>query len=183
MPLKVLLLLGLTAIATLVGILVESARSSSAGPSAQPKGQGPAVEWVIPPQATPCASLPLAPHADFSWSPIDAAEDVVVTFDASASQARRGQIADYVWKFGDGNDGIGKVVKHRYSCDAPSYVVALTVTDSYGCADEHTERIQSKDYMMPVYQLAVDVGERNPRATLYALVCAEIILFAVLSMW
>jgi PKD repeat protein len=52
-----------------------------------------------------------------------------VTFDASASLDRDGQIKTYKWNLGDGNEKEGKIVKHIYQ-KTGTYNVRLTVSDN-----------------------------------------------------
>ncbi|MCK5245683.1 hypothetical protein KAR02_02220, partial [Candidatus Bipolaricaulota bacterium] len=49
-----------------------------------------------------CASQPLLPVADFTASSTADILSLVVTFDASLSQAPNGTIVEYSWDFGDG---------------------------------------------------------------------------------
>ena len=49
------------------------------------------------------------PAFSFSTDGLDA------TFDAGASDDPDGEVAEYVWDFGDGSAGNGKTVSHRYA--------------------------------------------------------------------
>lgn len=77
---------------------------------------------ILPPNGAPVPS--------FFFSPSTIREDETVTFDASAS-TDDGQIVAYVWSFGDGSGGTGKVRSHAYPL-AGTYQVTLTVTDDRG---------------------------------------------------
>jgi PKD repeat protein len=70
------------------------------------------------------------PRASFFSSPVPAV-GYPVTFDASASDPRGGNITDYVWDFGDGNitSTVDPVISHTYTSQN-SFNVTLTVSDS-----------------------------------------------------
>lgn len=55
----------------------------------------------------------------------------VVQFDGSASVDSDGQLTDYAWDFGDGEQGAGERVSHAYPAPG-TYLVTLTVTDDSG---------------------------------------------------
>ncbi|MCG2620554.1 PKD domain-containing protein [Arthrobacter sp. I2-34] len=67
------------------------------------------------------------PAAAFSFS----TDELQATFDAGASADADGSIADYAWDFGDGSNGSGRTVSHRYG-KAGTYEAVLTVTDALG---------------------------------------------------
>lgn len=71
-----------------------------------------------------------APVPDFVFSPAKPHENETILFDASASKDD-GQIASYVWSFGDGGGSAGPSPTHSYAV-AGDYVVTLTVTDDRG---------------------------------------------------
>ncbi len=80
-----------------------------------------------------CASQPLLPVADFTASSTADPLSLVVTFDASLSQAPNGTIVEYSWDFGDGNTGKGKIAAHLYQTDVErTYTVTLQITDHLG---------------------------------------------------
>ena len=64
------------------------------------------------------------PIADFDFE----IDGFTVTFDASSSH---GNITDYIWNFGDGEVGNGKIVSHEYKNESV-YIVWLTVFDENG---------------------------------------------------
>jgi PKD repeat protein len=73
-----------------------------------------------------------APVAAFTYDPTEPTAEDEVTFDASASTPNGGVLTDpssYVWDFGDGETGTGRLVNHTYPT-AGDYVVTLNVTDS-----------------------------------------------------
>lgn len=88
--------------------------------------------------------IPVAttPHlvACFTFSPTTVLPGESVTFDASCSTNPAGDIAAYLWDFGDGTLGTGVLVTHAYS-DAGTYTVTLTVTDSIGFSDTTSDVI------------------------------------------
>lgn len=71
------------------------------------------------------ASLNEPPVAGFSYD----ANNLTVTFDASASYDPDGSIANYSWTFGDNTAGHGKIVTHTYSANG-TYNSTLTVADN-----------------------------------------------------
>jgi PKD repeat protein len=71
------------------------------------------------------------PEAIIAYSPINPQVGEVITFDASPSKDKRGQIIDYEWNFGDGYSGKGVSIDHQYS-KSGTYNVALTVTNDRG---------------------------------------------------
>lgn len=78
---------------------------------------------VIPPNQPPVGLFivePMIPKANQE-----------ITFDASASKDPDGQIVEYLWDFGDGETGQGKIVKHTYK-QLGTYKVKLTVKDDKG---------------------------------------------------
>jgi PKD repeat protein len=83
-----------------------------------------------------------APTAAFSFSPIPAAANVPLIFDASASQVGSGasQIVSYNWTFGDGSSGTGKTVQHTFT-KAGSYNVTLTVTNDRTLSNPTTQAV------------------------------------------
>jgi len=72
-----------------------------------------------------------APSAAFIWGATDPETRALVSFDASASTDVDGQVATYIWNFGDGTTGNGIVRDHRYAAPG-TYPVTLTVTDNAG---------------------------------------------------
>jgi hypothetical protein len=69
-----------------------------------------------------------------------------LTFDASASTAPSGHIAEYAWNFGDGTTGSGQRVQHTYPADQPIAAPLLRVKDSSGfIADNYAQISFSSD--------------------------------------
>jgi hypothetical protein len=71
------------------------------------------------------------PTALFNHRPALIVSGEVITFDASGSRDRDGDIVSFNWDFGDGRTAVGKEVQHSFA--APGrYTVTLTVTDAQG---------------------------------------------------
>jgi len=58
----------------------------------------------------------------------------LIEFNASKSYDRNYDIKSYIWNFGDGTTGEGKIVKHNFSA-VSNYSVSLKVVDSHGASD------------------------------------------------
>jgi hypothetical protein len=66
---------------------------------------------------------------------------VPVTFDGSASyDSDGGDIASYIWNFGDGSAGTGMLAEHTYT-EAGTYGVSLTVVDDEGVSNTNTTTV------------------------------------------
>jgi PKD repeat protein len=68
------------------------------------------------------------PVAEFGFSPSTGISPLDVGFDASASRDSDGRIVAYLWDFGNGAAGSGRVVRHTYTKKG-TYTVRLTVKD------------------------------------------------------
>jgi PKD repeat protein len=82
-----------------------------------------------------------------------------VQFDGSGSIDHDGNIVEYSWDFGDGEQGTGKTVTHTFLDDG-NYNVKLTVKDNNGGSDTHEIVIQVLN-RVPDAVLEVDVSEVN----------------------
>lgn len=69
-----------------------------------------------------------------------------ITFDASKSYDPDGEIVEYVWDFGDGETGKGKIVSHSYAVPG-NYTVTLTVKDERGATDHDIVTAHVSGYM------------------------------------
>ncbi|HDI23872.1 MAG TPA: PKD domain-containing protein, partial [Thermoplasmatales archaeon] len=69
-----------------------------------------------------------------------------ITFDASQSYDPDGEIVEYIWDFGDGSIGKGKVVTHSYSSPG-DYTVTLTVRDERGAEDDDVTTAHISEYV------------------------------------
>ena len=72
--------------------------------------------------------------AEFSVSKRPAVTSEPITFDASQSEDQDIEIAEYNWRFGDGDVSNGRVVEHTYTSSG-EYTAELQVVDVYGNTD------------------------------------------------
>ncbi|MCK5827221.1 PKD domain-containing protein, partial [Candidatus Bipolaricaulota bacterium] len=68
------------------------------------------------------------PSAKMTLTPLSGEAPLLVTFNAAESTDADGKIEEWTWDFGDGEQGSGSLVFHRYM-DAGTYTVRLTVSD------------------------------------------------------
>jgi len=102
----------------------------------------------------------MSPYASFTYSPPSPSVGELVTFDASNSYDPDGQIVSYIWNYGDGTTGSGKITQHIYNASG-SYSVILRVTDDDGLNGTTTQYI----YVMPsmlVHDIAITNVEAFP---------------------
>jgi chitodextrinase len=83
--------------------------------------------------------------ADFEVTPTSPTDNQSVLFDASRSQ---GAIAEYHWNFGDGARGDGRTDDHAYAAPG-TYIVTLTVVDSYGRSASKSQSITVTPGLQP----------------------------------
>jgi hypothetical protein len=102
------------------------------------------------------AMVPLNPLNDpplamFTISPTAPNEQETVTFDASQSRdiGIGGKIDGYLWDFGDGERGDGKVVTHAYS-QGDRYRVNLVVVDNDGARNNTTQIVEVNALPTPI---------------------------------
>lgn len=86
----------------------------------------------------------IAPTAVAAVSKNSAMTGEELTFDASQSYDPDGSIVRYQWKFGDGSESDGQIVKHSYA-SASKYTFTLTVTDDKQSTGETTGQITIDD--------------------------------------
>jgi PKD repeat protein len=103
---------------------VEAVNAAGTGPASDPSN-------AVTPQAAG------APHADFTIACDDGASSC--DFDASTSTDPDGTISTYQWDFGDGSEGEGQRVTHKYSTGG-NYPVMLRVIDD---ADLNSETVKT----------------------------------------
>jgi len=87
------------------------------------------------------------PTASFDWTPSSPIAEEPVTFNASLSSPNGGNITYYLWDFGDGTyaNVTDPIIVHVYD-QYGSYVVVLTVVDSFGLSDNASSTIIVRDY-------------------------------------
>lgn len=82
----------------------------------------------------------MGPVGSFTFDPASPEVDETVTFDASNSSDRNGNIVSYEWDYGDQNTGSGVNSTHAYSSEG-IYTVTLTIIDNDEIADIATKLI------------------------------------------
>jgi len=83
-----------------------------------------------------------APTASFSCSTTNGESPLAVSFDASDSSDPDGSITSFIWHYGDGATGNGKLSSHTYSTTtAKLFSAKLTVTDDGGAQSSVTHTI------------------------------------------
>lgn len=82
------------------------------------------------------------PEAAFTATPAKGLPPLTVSFNASPSRDRDGNLVSYHWDFGDGSNGSGVSASHDYVA-AGSYLVTLTVTDDDGLTDTATNTVKA----------------------------------------
>jgi serine protease len=97
-----------------------------------------------------------------------------ITFDGAGSYDIDDGIATYDWDFGDGATGSGETITHAYST-AGTYIVTLTVTDSYGLIDTDTaEVIISEESILDVYvDISMSIKKAGPNFNAIATVTVK----------
>lgn len=81
-----------------------------------------------------------SPNAQFSSTPQQGEAPLLVSFDANASTDSDGNIVNYDWDFGDGQNASGVSPDHLFNVSG-SYLVQLTVTDNQGATAQATTTI------------------------------------------
>lgn len=84
------------------------------------------------------------PQASFTVWPEDPWTEEPVAFDASLSSDPDGDPLVYLWDFGDGRTGEGRIVQHVYT-KAGEYVVILTVRDPSGAEARATKLLKVEE--------------------------------------
>jgi PGF-pre-PGF domain-containing protein len=91
----------------------------------------------------------IPPYPDFEFTPSNPVVGEEVVFDASDSYDD-GEIVSYLWEFGDGSDGEGRIASHVYEHPG-TYTVNLTVVD-----DDNIYRTISKNITVGEYEIRLD---------------------------
>ena len=94
------------------------------------------------------------PLASFVATPDTGLGELKVQFDASGSSDSDGSIVEYIWNFGDGNGGTGKLASHVYSAPG-TYAVQLTVKDNKSGVKSVTKNVDVADRVAPVLTLTI----------------------------
>jgi PKD repeat protein len=94
-----------------------------------------------------------------------------ITFDATGSTDKVGEIINYTWNFGDGNSAYGELVTHNYTLakgSTKTYEVSLTLLDSAGAVNGIKDSkvqivVDAKAPILPSSELLIEtaMGERN----------------------
>lgn len=83
-----------------------------------------------------------APEVSLTTSTQSGEIPLTVEFDASGSSSQTGDIASYVWEFGDGTSASGAVVNHTFD-QVGEYEVSLQITDTDGNSQTFTVNISA----------------------------------------
>jgi len=97
------------------------------------------------------------PIANFTCSPKDPIVGETITFEGMSSVLSRGSMANYVWDFGDGSQGMGAICSHSYT-KAGQYNITLKVTDDKGSSDMAWATIQVLIHDITVKAVTVPTG-------------------------
>jgi len=84
-----------------------------------------------------------APTAAICTATANASSPLTVSFDGSCSTDSDGSITSYVWSFGDGSVGSGKVVTHLYTT-AAEFTATLRVADDKGATGTAETKITTQ---------------------------------------
>ncbi|MCX6087759.1 MAG: stalk domain-containing protein [Caldiserica bacterium] len=82
--------------------------------------------------------------ADFSYTPSSPLINETINFDAALSKDSDGEIASYLWDFGDGYTSYESKASHKYE-KVGRYSIKLTVTDNIGDLNSITKTIEVKE--------------------------------------
>jgi hypothetical protein len=121
-----------------------------------PRLLGRALVLCLAVMALSCEELPnVSPEAAFIFTPVSpiVAGSTVVVFNAAASLDSDGQIASYVWNFGDGSREEtvgGSTLTHVFpntpaTCLSITYAVLLTVIDNSGARGTANQNVSVQE--------------------------------------
>ncbi len=128
-------------------------------------------EGLIDTVSTSVTVFNRSPVANFTESVESVNAGEIITFNASESYDPDGYIVSYVWDFGDGDTGKGKITNHTYTAPG-NYTLILTVTDDDGVASSVSaiKRVTTQSGLPLVWFAAIGLGLATLNATLlYAL--------------
>ena len=100
------------------------------------------------------SSVPLAPIASISGSPLSGMVPLTVNLDGQASYDLDGNIITYSWDLGDGSNASGDSISYTFTTDG-TYQVVLTVTDDDSLTGTDTLTIQADPVPPPEPPVAV----------------------------
>lgn len=111
---------------------------------------------VSTPVVVTAAVVNKAPTAAICTTTASESSSLTVSLDGSCSTDADGSISSYLWYFGDGSVGSGKVVTHTYTT-AAEFAVTLQVTDDKGATGTVSTKIITKD--TTASSLNIETGE------------------------
>jgi len=82
----------------------------------------------------------VSPTVNFSASITSGDAPLTIEFDASNSSDPDGSIESYIWDFGNGETGNGKIIEHIYALEG-IFTVTLTVIDNEGASANTTQTV------------------------------------------
>ena len=95
------------------------------------------------------------PVAIFSVTPAKGSKETVFAFNASGSSDQGGSITAFEWNFGDGTNGNGQTISHKYA-SAGTFKTVLTVTDNQQGKATAEKEIEVDNTRPPVAHFSVD---------------------------
>ena len=95
------------------------------------------------------------PVAIFSVTPAKGSKETVFAFDASGSNDQGGSITAYEWNFGDGANGNGRTISHKYA-SAGTFKAVLTVTDNQQGKGTTQKDIEVDNTRPPIPRFSVE---------------------------
>lgn len=102
----------------------------------------------------------LPPIANFTYTPKSPTIDRAVLFNASNSTDPDGNITEYIWNFGDGTNGTGKIVEHNYTTQG-NYTINLTVIDDDGLNNSTKRDIIVSVLVVSINSTCVNISSPN----------------------
>ena len=82
------------------------------------------------------------PQSFFTAAPAEQTIPFTANFDGTLSYDPDGEIASYIWNFGDGGGSSGPQASHVYKQDG-EYIVQLTVIDNKGISDSSSLKVRA----------------------------------------
>lgn len=116
---------------------------------------------IPPPTTNPPPAVNQPPVAQFTMTPGEGTTQTEIHFNAAASTDGDGQIVEYLWSFGDGNEASGVTVSHVYQTPGIR-TVSLRVVDNDGAIHQRNRTInisESPSVTLPWYLSVRAVSE------------------------